>query len=434
MDSAILQYELDCYPVTIYQFMCVPLASIFYLLSITGHLSLTARHAFLLSGGLLMTAVSMGPYTILLLISAVLSVMLLHMLEPRSVHKWTFLTQMTWQTLCHLWLHYNDYYLQEATDIKFLIALSALMLLTQRVTSTSLDVHEGEITVPVGIMQKNLLDSEMLHSFLLHLSYMLHFPALFGGPLCTFKIFKIHVENLVRTDLKCIISPLWPCLKKCMSFFFLSCLRICIRNYTLNQGPLQWNAPKDILLIWITALTFRLAYYSQWFLNESLMNLIGLGLENKTEKATLSDTDIWTLETTNKISEIARAWNKTTALWLRRMVFQRSKVQPLLSTFAFSAWWHGLHPGQIFGFILWAITVQADYYIHQYLNSVTVRSRFLRFFYKPLTWVQTQLITAYILVAVELRSFSCVLILCKSACAVSPLLYVLLLIYLANKK
>ncbi|XP_059827155.1 ghrelin O-acyltransferase [Hypanus sabinus] len=338
MDSAILQYELDCYPVTIYQFMCVPLASIFYLLSITGHLSLTASHAFLLSGGLLMTAVSMGPYTILLLISAVLSVMLLHLLEPRSVHKWTFLTQMTWQTLCHLWLHYNDYYLQEATDIKFLIALSALMLLTQRITSTSLDVHEGEITVP------------------------------------------------------------------------------------------------DILLIWITALTFRLAYYSQWFLNESLMNLIGLGLENKTEKATLSDTDIWTLETTDKISEIARAWNKTTALWLRRMVFQRSKVQPLLSTFAFSAWWHGLHPGQIFGFILWAITVQADYYIHQYLNSVTVRSRFLRFFYKPLMWVQTQLITAYILVAVELRSFSCVLILCKSACAVSPLLYVLLLIYLANKK
>ncbi|XP_051875967.1 LOW QUALITY PROTEIN: ghrelin O-acyltransferase [Pristis pectinata] len=435
MDSEFLQYELDYYPVTIYQFMCVPLAFIFYHLSITGHLSLTARYMFLLFGGFLMAAVSMGPYTILVLIPAVLSVILIHSLEPSSVHKWTFLTQMTWQTLCHLWLHYKDYYLQEATDIKFLITLSSLMLLTQRITSTSLDVHEGEITVPIRIMQRNLLDSELLHGFLLHLSYMLYFPALFGGPLCTFKIFKIHVENLIRTEQKCITSPLWPFFKKCILFFLLSRLRMLVRNFILDQGPLQWNAPKDILLIWITALMFRLAYYSQWLLNESLNNLIGLGLENKkTEKATLSDTDIWTLETTNKISELARTWNKTTANWLRRMVFQRRKVQPLLSTFAFSAWWHGLHPGQIFGFILWAITVQADYYIHRHMNPFIVRSRLLRFFYKPLTWVQTQLVTAYILVAVELRSFSCVLVLCKSACAVCPLLYVLLLICMPNMK
>ncbi|XP_078415657.1 membrane-bound ghrelin O-acyltransferase mboat4 [Cetorhinus maximus] len=439
MDLGFLQFELDYYPVTIYQFMSVPLALTFYCLSTTGHLPLTARYIFLMFGGLLMAIVSMGFYAVLVLIPSVLSVVFIHSLEPRIIHKWTFLIQMGWQTLCHLWLHYKDYYLQEATDIKFIIALSSLMLLTQRVTSMSMDVHEGEIRIPARIMQQNGLGSEILYCSLPYFSYMLYFPALLGGPLCSFQMFRIHIENLKKSGQKCIAKPLWLFFKKCVLFFLLNMLRISVRNCISiieqsNQGTLQWDVPKDILLIWITALMFRLAYYSQWLLSESLNNLVGLGLDNdRTGKATLSDADIWTLETTNKISEFARTWNKTTAGWLRRMVFQHSKVQPLMSTFAFSAWWHGLHPAQIFGFILWATTVKADYHVHRYMGSVTAGSRFLRISYKVLTWMQTQLVTAYILVAVELRSFSCVLVLCKSVCTVCPLLYVLVLIGMPNK-
>ncbi|GCB68487.1 hypothetical protein scyTo_0008235 [Scyliorhinus torazame] len=118
MDLGFLQFELDYYPVTIYQFMNVPLALMFYHLSITGHLPLAARYIFLMIGGILMAIVSMGPYAVLVLIPSIFSVIFIHSLEPRIVHKFTFLTQMGWQTLCHLWLHYKDYYLQEATDIK----------------------------------------------------------------------------------------------------------------------------------------------------------------------------------------------------------------------------------------------------------------------------------------------------------------------------
>ncbi|XP_067838359.1 ghrelin O-acyltransferase [Heptranchias perlo] len=386
-----------------------------------------------------MAIVSMGAYAVLVLIPAVLSVVLIHSLEPRTVHRWTFLTQMGWQTLCHLWLHYKDYYLQEATDIKFIIALSSLMLLTQRVTSMSLDVHEGEIAIPARIMQQSRFGSKHLFSSLPYFGYMLYFPALLGGPLCSFQMFKIHVENLKKSDQKYPVNPLWPFFKKCTLFFLLDMLRMFVRNCIRiiehsDQGVLQWDVLKDILLIWTTALMFRLAYYSQWLLSESLNNLVGLGLDkNRVGKATLSDADIWTLETTNKISEFARTWNKTTAVWLRRMVFERSKVQPLLSTFAFSAWWHGLHPAQVFGFILWAATVKADNHLHRYMGPLIARSRFLGIFYKVLTWMQTQLVTAYILVAVELRSLSCVLVLCKSSCAVCPLLYVLMLIGMPNR-
>ncbi|XP_060697879.1 ghrelin O-acyltransferase [Hemiscyllium ocellatum] len=439
MDLEFLQSELDYYPVTIHQFLSAPFALAFYHLSITGHLHLTARYIFLMFGGLLLAIVSMGHYALMVLIPAVFAVVLIHCLKPRIVHKWAFLSQMTWQTLCHLWLHYKEYYLQEATDTKFKIALSSLMLLTQRVTSVSLDILEGEIKIPARKFQQNCFDNDTLCYSLPYLSYMLYFPALLGGPLCSFQRFKTHVENLKKSDQKCIAKPLWSFFYKCIQFFVLNMLRVAVRNCVSvikhrDQKSTQWNVPEDIFMIWTTALIFRLAYYSQWLLSESLNNLVGLGLENDTiQQSTLSDTDIWTLETTNKISEFVRVWNKTTAGWLRRMVFQRSKVQPFISTFIFSAWWHGLHPAQIFGFLLCAATVKVDYRVHQYMVPLTARSRFLRLFYKIVTWMQTQLVIAYVLVAVELRTLSCVLVLCKSVCVVSPLVYILMLIGMPKK-
>ncbi|XP_048450943.1 ghrelin O-acyltransferase isoform X1 [Rhincodon typus] len=400
---------------------------------------LKSWYVFLTFGGLLLAIVSMGPYAVIVLIPAVFAVVFVHSLQPRIVHKWTFLIQMTWQTLCHFWLHYKEYYLQETTDIKFKIALSSLMLLTQRVTSVSLDIHEGKIKIPAQIIQQHRFDAEILSYSFPFFSYMLYFPALLGGPLCSFQMYKIHMENLKKSDQKSIAKPLWSFFYKCILFFVLNMLRVSVRNCVSvikrsDKRSLQWDVPNDIFMIWATALMFRLAYYSQWLLSESLNNLVGLGLVNGSiQQFTLSDTDIWTLETTNKISEFVRVWNKTTAGWLRRMVFQRSKLQPFISTFAFSAWWHGLHPAQIFGFTLCAATVKVDYRVHQYMGPLTAQSRFLRLFYKVMTWMQTQLVTAYILVAVELRTFSCVLELCKSVCAVSPLVYVLMLIGMPNK-
>eukprot|EP00062_Callorhinchus_milii_P007560 gi/632949576/ref/XP_007890232.1/ PREDICTED: ghrelin O-acyltransferase [Callorhinchus milii] len=398
--------------------------------------SRSERYLFLVFGGLLVMCVSMGPYAALVLIPALSSVMMLHSLRAMTVHKLIFFTQMSWLSLCHLWLHYKDYYLQEPTDTKFLIALSSLMLLIQRVTSVSLDVHEGKVTI--AKMQRHHSSSEFLRCLLPHISYVLYFPALLGGPLCSFQMFQIHMENLKKSQQKRNANSIWPFLKKCLLVFIMDRLRMfltnCIRVIEgIDQGFLYCDVSKDILLISMIALMFRLAYYSQWLLSESLNNLVGLGFEGQAKKercvcSALSDADIWTLETTNKISEFTRTWNKTTADWLRRMVFQRSKVHPLLATFAFSAWWHGLHPGQVFGFVLWACSVKADYYVHHYIMPLTKKSRLLLIVYKVFTWIQTRLITAYILIAVELRTLAYVLMMCRSACILSPVMYMLVLV------
>lgn len=71
------------------------------------------RYLFLLTGGGALAAAAMGPYAALVFIPAVCAVLLVCSLGPQAVHRWTFLFQMSWQTLCHLGLQYTEHYLQE---------------------------------------------------------------------------------------------------------------------------------------------------------------------------------------------------------------------------------------------------------------------------------------------------------------------------------
>lgn len=72
-----------------------------------------SRHIFLLLGGCLLAWMAMAKYAVLLFIPAFCAVALLQSVSPEKVHCWVFSFQMTWQTICHLGLHYTEYYLQE---------------------------------------------------------------------------------------------------------------------------------------------------------------------------------------------------------------------------------------------------------------------------------------------------------------------------------
>ncbi|KFZ51940.1 Ghrelin O-acyltransferase [Antrostomus carolinensis] len=216
------------------------------------------------------------------------------------------------------------------------------MLLTQKATSLALDIHEGVVQLHPG--------QGLLQRALPLCSYLLFFPALLGGPLCSFSRFRAQAE-----------SP-----------------------GAVGQGD-------------------------------------------------LSIRDLWTLETTHRLAVFTRTWNKSTSRWLRRLVFQRCPARPLLATFAFSAWWHGLRPGQVFGFLCWAVMVEADYRIHPFL-STRATSQGLKLLYHGTTWVFTQLIVAYILVAVECESFSKLCLLWTSCNSILPLSYSLSLLLLLAKK
>lgn len=78
--------------------------------------------------------------------------------------------------------------------------------------------------------------------------------------------------------------------------------------------------------------------------------------------------------------------------------------------------------------------VEADYRIHPFLSSLAT-SCVAKLFYRGTTWVFTQLIIAYIQMAVETENFSMLCLLWTSYNSILPLTYglVLLLLLFAQK-
>ncbi|XP_054843602.1 ghrelin O-acyltransferase [Eublepharis macularius] len=424
------------HPTALYQLAVFPFVGFFHYLWISQCLSINARYICLLASGFLLACSAMGCYALLVFISTVGSVAVIHSAGPQQAHKWVFFFQMAWQTVCHMGLHYKEYFLHEAAGIRFSVALSVLMMMTQKATSLALDIQERKVRVE----SPSLAEGSRLMQYLLRAlpfsSYLLSPPTLLGGPLCSFHRFQAWIKNPSAPPPK---RFLWAAAQKGFGAVILALLKNLVRGYACPpDNLLSCRGLGCIPALWTSALFFRLAYYSHWMLDESIFIASGLGLELGCDRyagsagGVLLDTDIWTLETTNRIAVFTRSWNKSTAQWLKRLVFQRTPSRPLLATFAFSAWWHGLHPGQIFGFLCWAVMVEADYRI-RYFSRSFAPSQPWRLLYQILTWCQTQLIVAYVMLAIEMRSLSLLWQLWFSYNSFFPLLYAISLPLLAKR-
>lgn len=313
------------------------------------------------------------------------------------------------------------------------MTLSALMLLTQRATSLSLDIREGRVETAWGSPRSRRSWRARLGAALPCLSYLLFFPALLGGPLCSFRRFQTLVRGARRgRPGHCFWALAW----RGVQILGLQGLKEVLGEaVSTGAGLATCQRAQCISVAWSTAGLFKLTYYSHWLLDECLLGAAGFAadLRRSPGEDAFPDVDIWTLETTHRLSLFARKWNHSTARWLRRLVFQQSRAWPLWRTFAFSAWWHGLHPGQVFGFLCWALMVEADYRIHAFAQ-LRLRSWPLRLLYRALAWLHTQLIIAYILLAVEGRSLSTLWLLWNSYSSVFPLTYCVLLFLLRKGK
>ncbi|XP_054976329.1 ghrelin O-acyltransferase isoform X2 [Sorex araneus] len=390
------------------------------------------RYLFLLAGGGILAVAALGSLAMLVFIPALVAVILITLLGPREVYRPMFFLQMGWQTVCHLGLHYTEYYLQEPPCSRFCMTLSALMLLTQRATSLSLDIREGSVETAWGSPGSRCSWSARLGVALPYFSYLLCFPSLLGGPLRSFQSFRALVHGSCRGGrLHCF----WPLARRSVQILGLQSLRVVLGEAVRALGGLaECRGAQCVLAVWSTAGLFKLTYYSHWLLDEGLLQAAGFAADlDQSPGEEGSDADIWTLETTHRLSLFARTWNHSTARWLRRLIFQRSRAWPLWRTFAFSAWWHGLHPGQVFGFLYWALAVEADYRIHAWA-WLCPRSPALRLLHRALAWLHTQLTVAYILLAVEGRSFSSLWLLWNSYGCVFPLMHCILLLLLSKRK
>lgn len=275
--------------------------------------------------------------------------------------------------------------------------VSSLMLLTQRVTSVSMDLEEGKL-----ILHPRLEGSVSLSQHLPYACYTLSFVSLLGGPLCPYHQFVSFVQNIEQHPPP---SPVHRVSLRLLWVFILEVIKYVLICF-LHTTSVNLNSFSGLLWIWNLSLALKITYYSHWALSECLNNAIGLGFCGDPQTGLqswsgLSDGEVWTTETSCRLSKFARQWNSTTAAWLRRLIYQRCKIFPLGLTFGFSALWHGLQPGHVIGFLVWAVSVKIDYQLHDYL-SPRLSSSWIRKAFRCLGWIQTQMVMACVIITTEL--------------------------------
>uniref|UniRef100_A0A8C2W9Z8 Membrane bound O-acyltransferase domain containing 4 n=1 Tax=Cyclopterus lumpus TaxID=8103 RepID=A0A8C2W9Z8_CYCLU len=384
------------------------------------------KYLFVSVGGCVLAVVTMGIYSSLLFTSTLVFILLVCSVDPSCVHIWVFGIQMLWQTFWHLLIQYREYYLHEPVSIRLFLAVSCLMLLTQRITSVSMDLQEKRVHLTFSSSAKRKACVTLLPL----LSYLLSFTTLLGGPLCSYSRF---VSSMAGLGLNPPPNPLGAVFFKLMQVLLLELVRYRLVHFLSTYDPSNSIPLYGILWVLGLALSLRIQYYSHWRISECLNNAAGFGFWAHAPGASpdwsgLSDGDFWAIEASSRMSEFSRRWNATTASWLRRLVYRRCKRFPLFMTFGFSLWWHGCHFGHFVGFLTWAATVKADYHIHRYLHPQP--SSVWRKIYTCLSWINTQMTVACIVTAVEFRDMSGLRLLSLTYIGLFPLFNIILLFML----
>ncbi|XP_030272838.1 membrane-bound ghrelin O-acyltransferase mboat4 [Sparus aurata] len=374
----------------------------------------------------------MGTYSVLLFTSTFVFVLLVCSVDPSCVHVWAFGIQMLWQTFWHLLIQYREYYLHEPVCIRLFLAVSSLMLLTQRITSVSMDLQEKRVVLKFGAASSR----EACVKLLPLLSYTLNFTTLLGGPLCSYSRFVSLMADIRPSPPP---NPPRVVFLKLIQVLLLECSRYLLVYFLKHNiyDPSSSFILYGALWVWGLSVVLRIQYYSHWRISECLNNAAGFGFwensqEDSPDWSRLSDGDFWTIEASSRIAEFARRWNATTASWLRRLVYMRCKRFPLFMTFSFSVWWHGLHLGHFVGFWTWAATVKADNNIHRHLRPKL--SSTLEKTYTFFSWINTQMIVACVVIAVELRNLSALRLLSLTYVGLFPLFNIILHILLKLNK
>lgn len=109
----------------------------------------------------------------------------------------------------------------------------------------------------------------------------------------------------------------------------------------------------------------------------------------------LSNLNIWKIETATSFKVYLENWNIQTAIWLKRVCYERVPWYPTVLTFILSALWHGVYPGYYFTFLTGILVTLAARTVRNNYRYYFLSSGTLKLVYDVVTWAVTQLAVSY---------------------------------------
>eukprot|EP00731_Ephydatia_muelleri_P010972 Em0005g1558a len=361
--------------------------------------SLTARHVFSTSLGILFGLLCFGWSQMFLLffMTGVCYAMLLW-LPTTVVHLYTVVFAMVCVSMGHVYRMLTDY---EGWNIDFSLPL---MVMVQRVSLTAFALNDGIARADSDNEQK----LTEVPSLLEYWSYNYNFHTFLAGPACTMKEYLNFVDGsnfTTKTSNRNGSDVKYPVLGR------LSEAVVCVVLHQVisAQYPIDsilkpdYSLPTRILLAHIIMFHVRSRYYFVWLLVESINNFIGLGFggydkEGKPVWDVCKNVKPWDVEFGTNFRSVITGWNVTTSLWLRRICYNRVSygwISPILASWVLSAVWHGFYPGYYFCFLSGAIMQAASVNMRRLLWNHFQTSETWRRIYDVATWATSHTLLNY---------------------------------------
>ncbi|XP_002812355.5 lysophospholipid acyltransferase 2 isoform X1 [Pongo abelii] len=382
------------------------------------------RHVVATLLGLYLALFCFGWYALHFLVQSGISYCIMIIIGVENMHNYCFVFALGYLTVCQVTRVYIFDYGQYSADFS-----GPMMIITQKITSLACEIHDGMFRKDEELTssQRDLAVRRM-PSLLEYLSYNCNFMGILAGPLCSYKDYITFIEGrsyhitqsgengkeetqYERTEPSpnaAVIQKLLVC-GLSLLFHLTVCATLPV-EYNIDehfQATASW--PTKIIYLYISLLAARPKYYFAWTLADAINNAAGFGFRGYDKNGAarwdlISNLRIQQIEMSTSFKMFLDNWNIQTALWLKRVCYERTSFIPTIQTFILSAIWHGVYPGYYLTFLTGVLMTLAARAMRNNFRHYFIEPSQLKLFYDVITWIVTQVAISYTVVPFVLLS------------------------------
>uniref|UniRef100_A0A8C5SRW7 Membrane bound O-acyltransferase domain containing 2 n=2 Tax=Laticauda laticaudata TaxID=8630 RepID=A0A8C5SRW7_LATLA len=232
-----------------------------------------------------------------------------------------------------------------------------------------------------------------------------------------FLFFKFYSMFLHKRCLQCLISCMFQI---AVAQKLVVCGLSLLFHMTVSKTfPVEYNIddqfratasfPTKIIYLYLSLMAARPKYYFAWTLAEAINNAAGFGFRGYDKNGVphwdlISNLRILHIEFSTSFKMFLDNWNIQTALWLKRVCYERASFSPTIQTFILSAIWHGVYPGYYLTFLTGVLMTLAARTIRKNIRNYFLDSPAIKLCYDIMTWITTQIAISYTVVPFVLLS------------------------------
>ncbi|XP_018411181.1 PREDICTED: lysophospholipid acyltransferase 1 [Nanorana parkeri] len=415
------------------------------------HAHATVRHAFTTIIGIYLTVFCFGWYSLHIFTLVLVCYFIMMNASPEKVQRYSFITALSYLTLCQINRVYIFNYGILTTDFS-----GPLMIVTQKITTLAFQLHDGMSHNAESLTKQQLQNRVKKRPTLLeYLSYHLNFMSVLAGPCSNYMDYIAFVEGshipskLKEVGLKEKRYVPDPSPNKAVLHKISICVISLILFLTISKAfPIAYIVDDTFInessfmtrlgYLYIATMACKPKYYFAWTLADAVNNAAGYGFSGVDEKGNpkwdlINSLNIWKIEMATSFKMYIDNWNIQTAAWLKSVSYDRAPKYRTALTFLLSALWHGVYPGYYFTFITGIPVMLVARAVRINFRHYFITSKVRKLGYDIITWIVTQLAISYTCAPFFLLAVEPTMKLYKSFYFYFHIVVIFLLIVLPNK-